>query len=134
MTNLEATHANGAIVFLPRWTAKVGPLTESGSGLLPSHLFAVITSLDSFILLATNYSITVNPKLGKVFTDKTLSVSTSPGELVWCRSMRRDYSDEPSSRPSYCVCYRIGIKTSSGRVGYRIYEDGRAVKGIEDEQ
>lgn len=110
--------------FLPLWTAKRGPLTIEGRGLLSFPKEEV----DELRVLCSGFQLTVIPKQGQIFADSSLAISAPPGcGLVWFRRMQIQLAtkDRNTGLPQ-CAWYGLGLELNGRRVGYRISEDGSA--------
>lgn len=103
-----------------------------GQGHLDKTIWPREKEIESFSVKAGGYEITVKPKSGEIFTDKTLAIKTKPGKLVWMLELSfdihtHDKNERTSPRLSF---YSLGIESEIGKSGYKIFEDGHAELGI----
>lgn len=114
--------------FLPVWTARIGPLTERGNGLLSSQVRLQRALIDEFTIYPGTCQITVLPKLGEIYFDSQLSFKSVPGTqwlLLWSRTMSKAYGTwDANTAPAECEHYNIGLESSAGQVSYRLLADG----------
>lgn len=110
--------------FLLKWRVKIGPLTETGEGLLSDGVWKQRALIDEFTVFMGSYTVTFKPKDGLVFTDGTISISHLPGMFEWERDMFREISTDSNSRSAQCKKYRGVIINKYGRFGYEFNENG----------
>ncbi len=114
--------------FEPAWKASIGPLTESGKGLLAPHLKPQLDLIDSFVLLLGTHTVNVKPKEGKMWFDTRQVVQTiGSGKLIWSRVMQKEFGPNSNTAPFRLAYYSIGIERDGARYGVQIYPDGRMV-------
>lgn len=126
--------------FLPSWTARIGPLTERGDGLLCSHVRLQRALIDEFIVYLGSFQITVLPKAGEIRFDSAIRFKAeSQCTLVWFRRMAMSYgtADRNTAAPE-CVCYGLGLEVAASvkvpypkQYGYRLFAGGRMMDGLE---
>jgi len=116
--------------FLPPWKLSIGPVVLFGKGLISEHsreLYDQLSLVDDMTYLGSNFTISVKPKLGEIWVGSGLDTKTQPGNLVWFRRMYRDIgSIDHNTGAAMCDFYGLGIDTE--RTGWRILEDGSAIK------
>lgn len=120
------------MIFEPAWRATLGPLTETGKGLL-GPLSKQLELLDSFLLLLGTHTVNVKPKTGQIYFDSSLVLQlVHPGTLIWARTMQKEMQagQDKNSAPFDCAFYKVGLEDKTGQKhGWRLYADGRMLKG-----
>lgn len=122
------------ITFEPEWTVTAGPLKLSGKGVLGNAMPVSQRSLiDSFKLWFGTHTVTVEPKAGRISFDSTVVLQLSPSaELCWSRTMLKEMQSggDSNSAAFHCLFYKLGLEQNGKKHGWRIFSDGRMLKGI----
>ena len=115
------------------WTAKIGPITESGRGVLLPHVFKERHNIDEFHVRLPGWTLGVFPKQGEIRFDQTRTVSKlkeGHGALIWFRRMEKEIgTHDKNSAPPRCLWYGVGIWVGDDRIGFRLFENGRYEEG-----
>lgn len=122
-------------IFEPLWKCEFPTIQQFGEGCIDRTGWNADTetTLESFSVRHAGYEVTVVPSRGEVLLDGTLAIKTEAGKLIWFRQMQCQIGmrDTNNRSPIRCNFYCIGVHNASGRHGYRMYEDGRLLTGIE---
>lgn len=120
--------------FLPPWRVTIGPLHETGRGLLSPPIAAQVGLVDDFQLLLGTMKVEVNPPAAQIFFDTRLMWQGEVGRkhrLVWHRCMEKQLGTRDKNTGAFrCVHYGIGLAFDGGSHGYKLFEDGRLVEGL----
>lgn len=118
-------------IFEPLWRCRYGIFEHYGGGGL-GELWEKEPEIQSMEVKTPSFSVTVKPRTGEILTDSLVSLKTKPGKLIWFRQMYFEINTHDRNERSNTRCnfYGIGIENESGRVGYRLFEDGRLTLGI----
>lgn len=121
--------------FFPAWTVTIGPVTESGEGLLPSSVWNQSALIDSFLIHHPEVKIRILPKTGEIRHGSTTILRGSPkGRLIWFRRMQRQYAEfDVNTGAAECLWYGAGLQwTIAGRnvrEWFKLLADGRIIPG-----
>ncbi len=111
-----------------------GPLQLKGKGIIGKAMPAAQRSLiDAFKLNLATHSVTVHPKAGRILFDSTVVLQLSgAADLCWSRTMEKEFKigSDKNGAPFRCLFYNIGLEQHGKKHGWRIFSDGRMVKGI----
>ena len=118
-------------MFEPLWKAKLQSLTVAGHGLMSREVSGQLDLVDEFEVFPGRFTLTAQPKTGRVLADGIVLVQADPGTLVWFRRMgiQMGTHDPNSSQPD-CLFYGLGIESGGARKGCRLYHDGRVEIGL----
>lgn len=113
---------------------KVGPLELKGKGIIGNTIpLAQRPLIDLFRLWMGSHSVIIQPKVGRISFDSTVVLQlTGSGELCWSRTMEKELQagSDKNSATFHCLFYKVGLEQGGKRYGWRIFSDGRMVKGI----
>lgn len=120
--------------FLPPWRVKIGPLQQTGRGLLEQPLGSQRELVDSFMVFLGDVTVDINPPSGQIHFGTQLMYQGELGKrhrLVWNRRMEKAFGTrDPNTATFRCLWYGVGLEHDGGRHGYRLFEDGRLVEGL----
>ncbi len=122
------------ITFEPEWIVTAGPLNLKGKGVI-GNLIPVVQRplIDSFKLLLGTHSVKVEPKSGRISFNSTIVLQLQcSAELCWSRTMEKELQagGDRNSAAFRCLFYKLGLEQNGKKHGWRIFEDGRMIKGI----
>ncbi len=121
------------VTFEPEWTVIAGPLNLKGKGVIGNAIPMVQRPLiDSFKLWLGTHSVTVEPKAGRLSFDSTIVLQLQgTAELCWSRTMQKELQAgaDKNSAAFQCIFYKIGLEQDGQKHGWRLYADGRMLKG-----
>ena len=114
--------------FLPAWSCTIGPLNESGAGLLSPHVFKNRHAIDELNIHLGECVLRVFPRTACIMLDSRVVFQGGPvtHELVWFRRMEQQIASwDVNTRAAQCLWYGVGLKWAEGQHGYRLHHDGR---------
>lgn len=114
--------------FSPIWKVSVGPLVQTGKGLLPRELSLARDSIDELRVFCSGFELAVKPRLGEIWADTSLAFKNAGAHpLVWCREMTILLAtQDKNTSPARCSCYKLGLQVGENKIGFRIRPDGTA--------
>lgn len=125
--------------WLPAWSVTIGPLVESGKGILSPAMWKQRDLIEKFSVFVQPCSVTVHVdlKTGAISFNAQLQFkpepSLSPFRLIWFRRMAQQLFtlDHNSAAPD-CEYYGVGwqrtLMMRNEKVVYRIYGSGQIEK------
>lgn len=122
------------ITFEPEWTVTAGPIQTKGKGVIGKVIpISQRPLIDSFKLYLGTHLVTVEPKAGRIAFDSTVVLQLhGQSELCWSRTMEKEMQagGDGNSAAFHCVFYKLGLEQNGIKHGWRIFSDGRMLKGI----
>ena len=127
----------------PAWRVKIGPLVESGVGILSPHVFKAKHLIEWFEVRIEPAATVIQLDLltGEIRFDGSLQYRPPPVpagtnfRLIWYRRMSKPmYTLDANDAAFSCLFYGVGWQATIGGVcckqGYRIAGDGRILPGL----
>lgn len=114
--------------FEPPWILKIGPLVQSGKGLLPPEFHARRGAIEEFVLPCGGFTLSIFPVLGIIRMDSEPQFVGAPAvryKLYWFRRMSMQLSthDNNTAAPD-CLWYGAGLTLNDEPVCYyKVFAD-----------
>ncbi len=111
-----------------------GPLNLKGKGIIGNAIpIAYRPMIDIFKLHLGTHSVTVEPKSGRISFDSTVVLQLADkADLCWSRTMEKELQagSDKNSENFHCAFYKLGLEQNGQKHGWRIFSDGKMLKGI----